>query len=97
MGGNAARGGGPGGSGGKPGPGGGPGGSGALGAEGSEEAGSTVPALDAVCSAQNMAGPGTPNNQKEISIVKDFNCHIGTTICFWFFGVPGKRQNTHKS
>ena len=27
--------------------------------------------------------------QTTISYVKDFNCHIGTTICFWLFGVPG--------
>ena len=25
-----------------------------------------------------------------ISNVKDFNCHIGTSICFWLFGVPGR-------
>ena len=27
--------------------------------------------------------------QTAISYVKDFNCHIGTTICFWLFGFPG--------
>ena len=26
---------------------------------------------------------------KNISYVKEFNCHIGTTICFWLFGFPG--------
>ena len=24
--------------------------------------------------------------------IKDFNCHIGTTICFWLFGFPGWYQ-----
>ena len=24
-----------------------------------------------------------------VSYVKDFNCHIGTSICFWLFGFPG--------
>ena len=41
---------------------------------------------------------GRPNNQKQmdvspvpaISYVKDFNCHIGTIMCFWLFGFPGK-------
>ena len=44
----------------------------------------------------NTPIPGTPNNQKEKDVsrnnhfqVKDFNCHIGTTMCFWLFGVPG--------
>ena len=27
--------------------------------------------------------------QTTISYVKDFNCHIGAIICFWFFGVSG--------
>ena len=29
--------------------------------------------------------------QTAISYVKDFNCHIGTTIRFWLFGVPGAK------
>ena len=41
--------------------------------------------------------PEKPNNQKEMDVslnnhVNDFNCHIGTTICFWLFGVPGKES-----
>ena len=32
--------------------------------------------------------------QTAISYVKDFNCHIGTTICFWLFGFPGRQVQT---
>ena len=30
--------------------------------------------------------------QTTSSYLKDFNCHIGTTICFWLFGFPGRSQ-----
>ena len=31
----------------------------------------------------------TWNPKEPFPIVKDFNGHFGTTICFWLFGVPG--------
>ena len=33
--------------------------------------------------------------QTAISYVKDFNCHIGTTVCFWLFGFPGLYDQLH--
>ena len=50
---------------------------------------------DRMCNVDSSWNPKQPERngcfpkQPFPMYIKDFNCHIGTTICFWLFGVPG--------